>query len=102
MAKRNEETQRLVEMVKLEMILEGKRYSPPAADKRYKYRSKYGKKIKPEFGMLLSKMISERKEETPVLGDKIQFRGTPNPSRGDRAFLIKVDHEVVSLLKGER
>ena len=70
------ETEKLVQEVKTEMERDGSRYTPPTNDKRYKHYSRHGKKIKPEFGMLLSKMINN-KPETVSLPKGIQFRGTP-------------------------
>jgi len=75
-AKFDPETEKLVQEVKTEMERDGSRYTPPTNDKRYKHYSRHGKKIKPEFGMLLSKMINN-KPETVSLPKGIQFRGTP-------------------------
>jgi hypothetical protein len=74
--KTDPETERLVQEVKAEMINEGLIYTPPAGDKRYKKHSRYGEKIKPEFGNLLSSMC--KPESLP---DGIQFRGTPGRKR---------------------
>lgn len=97
--KTNPEIEMLVQEVKAEMIDEGLIYTPPAGDKRYKKYSRYGEKIKPEFGNLLSSMC---KPEPEPLHQGIQFRGTPDPSRHDRNILIKTNHDVIPILRRNR
>ena len=102
-AKFDPETEKLVQEVKTEMERDGSRYTPPTNDKRYKHYSRHGKKIKPEFGMLLSKMMNHKPKPEPVLSPGIQFRGTPSKRENtDRPMLIKSNHEVVPLLRGDK
>jgi len=101
-AKFDPETEKLVQEVKTEMERDGSRYTPPTNDKRYKHYSRHGKKIKPEFGMLLSKMINKPEPERN-LDPGIQFRGTPRKRENtDRPMLIKSNHDVIPILRGEK
>ena len=101
--------QALVEEVKGEMFKEGLRYKPRPDDKRYKYRSRHGKKIKPEFGMFLSKMMTtppKPKRQPPIKRnpdfDNIQFRGNPN-SEGHKDYpTIYLKEDVKPILRGKK
>jgi len=80
----------LVQIVKQEMILEGSRYQgniigrPRVIDKPRRVKTGNGKYVV--------------RDELPI-----QFRGTPSKRENtDRQMLIKSNHEVVPLLRGEK
>ena len=97
------EIEKLVQEVKAEMEKDGSRYVKPSYDQRYKAYPQNGKKIKPPFGMLLSKMMVNKPEPERNLGPGIQFRGTPRKrENADRQMLIKSNHDVIPLLRGDK